>query len=158
MGSGAILNEVIKAREILEDKYKVAADVYSVTSYKELYYDALQTDRHNMLNLDEPKKNYLEETLAGAGKVFVAASDYVKAVPLSVGKWLDGRYIVLGTDGYGRSDGREQLRDFFEIDARYIVLAALYGLMQEKAVTAETVKKAVKDLKIDINKLNPLIS
>ena len=111
-----------------------------------------------MLHPEDTKKSYLEELLFGATGVFVAASDYVKAVPLSIARWIPGRYTVLGTDGYGRSDGREQLRDFFEVDARYIVLATLYGLMQEEAITAATVSKAIKELKINPDKLNPLIS
>ena len=158
-GSGAILNETLKAQEILRDKYNVSADVWSVTSYKELYLDALNAERWNMLNPDkEPKKPYLTETLSNENGVFVAASDYVKALPASVAGWIPGRYSVLGTDGFGRSDGRKELRDFFEIDARYIALAALYSLAQDKRIEPSVVKKAIKELDINPDKLNPMIS
>lgn len=159
LGSGAILNKVLEARKILEEKYGVAADVWSVTSYKELHYDAMMTQRENLLHPGgKPKLPYISRALQKANGVFVAASDYVRALPESIGKWIPGRFITLGTDGFGRSDGRQHLRQFFEVDERYIALAALYGLMQEGKLKAEVVKRAMKELEIDPNKANPFVS
>ena len=156
LGSGAILNEALKAAEILEKGYGVAADVWSVTSYKELYTDAVGCERHNLLNPGKKaKKPYLADLLAGEEGVFVAASDYMKVLPAAVAKWFPGTLHCLGTDGFGRSDGREALRDFFEVDARYIAAAALHRLADEGAVPAAKAKAAVKDLGIDPAKLNP---
>lgn len=158
-GSGTILNKVIEAQKILEEKYGIAARVWSVTSYKELHYDALMTERWNMFNPDKKAKlPYLAQLLKGEKGVFVAASDYVKALPQSIARWIPGRLISLGTDGFGRSDGRRHLRDFFEVDARYIALAALYGLSQEGQMKTADVKRAMKDLEINPDKANPMIS
>jgi len=158
-GSGAILNKVIEAQQILQEKYQVTADIWSVTSYKELHYDAILADRWNMLHPDKKARSpYVSQALAGTSGVFVAASDYVKALPESISKWIPGRLISLGTDGFGRSDGRRHLRDFFEVDARYITLATLYGLHLEGKFKAADVKKAIKDLDIDPEKANPLLS
>ena len=158
-GSGAILNKVIEAKNMLEEKYQVAVDIWSITSYKELHYDAILADRWNMLHPDKPAKvPFVSQALQGASGIFVAASDYVKAMPESISKWIPGRLISLGTDGFGRSDGRRHLRDFFEVDARYITLATLYGLFQEGKLKAADIKKAIKDLDIDPDKANPLLS
>ncbi len=158
-GSGTILNKVIEAQKILVDKYKVSADVWSVTSYKELHHDALDAERWNMLNPDKKAKvPYIQETLKNAKGVFVAASDYVKALPESISKWLPGPLISLGTDGFGRSDGRRHLRDFFEVDERYIVLAALYNLASQGHLDMKVAKKAIKDLDLNPEKANPIIS
>jgi pyruvate dehydrogenase E1 component len=148
-GSGSILNEVIKACSMLEEKYDVSADIWSVTSYKELYMDAIETERWNMLNPDKLKKPYLQEILEKEEGVFVAASDYLKVLPASLHKWIPGTLTILGTDGYGRSEGREQLRDFFEVDARYITVGALKALLDDGKVKADIVKKAIKELGID---------
>jgi len=157
LGSGAILNEAIKAAEILESKYSVAADVWSVTSYKELYTDCLETDRWNMLHAgDEKKKCYLQKCFPQDSGVFVAASDYLKSLPCSIAKWLPGRLTALGTDGYGRSDTREALRDYFEVDARHITLATLQALADEGKLERKVVEKAVADLDIDADKINPV--
>jgi pyruvate dehydrogenase E1 component len=159
LGSGAILNKVIEAQKILEDKYSVAVNIWSVTSYKELHYDALMVERWNMMHpTKKPREPYLSKALDGENGVFIAASDYVKALPQSVAKWIPGRLMTLGTDGFGRSDGRKHLRDFFEVDARYIVLATLYGLFQEGQLEAKVIDKAIKDLDIDPEKANPMIS
>jgi pyruvate dehydrogenase E1 component len=158
-GSGTILNEAVKAQRILADKFGIAADVWSVTSYKELYHDAIDTQRTNMLNIDKkPKECYLARTLSKEKGVFVAASDYLKALPCSIAEWLPGPLVALGTDGFGRSDSREALRDFFEVDARYITLAALYALSKENKVKPTVIKKALKELEIDPQKLNPLFA
>jgi len=156
LGSGAILNEAIKAAEILEKDYGVAADVWSVTSYKELYRDAVECERWNLLNPGKKAKvPYLSNLLAKETGPFVAASDYMKILPATVAQWFPGPVHCLGTDGFGRSDGREELRDFFEVDARYIVVAALKELAAEGAVKTAVVTKAIKDLGINPGKLNP---
>lgn len=155
-GSGTIMNEVIKAAEILEKDYGVAADIYSVTSYKELRREALECERWNMLHpADKPKVPYITSLFAKDDGVFVASSDYMKALPDSVAKWLPKDLMALGTDGFGRSEGRKELRDFFEVDRRYVVLAALYALAKEDKMKMSEVKKAMKDLDINPEKLNP---
>jgi pyruvate dehydrogenase E1 component len=156
-GSGTILNEVIKARDILEEDYKVAADVWSITSYKELRKDGLDTDRWNMLNpAGQPKLSYISEMLKDEEGVFVAASDYVKTLPDSIGKWFPRPLFALGTDGFGRSESRAALRDFFEVDAKHVVIATLYALSLEGKIKTEVVEKAIKDFGIDSNKPNPI--
>ncbi len=156
LGSGAILNEAIKAQEILEKDYGVAADVWSVTSYKELYRDAVECERWNLLNPGKKARvPYVTDLLAREDGVFVAASDYMKVLPASVAQWFPRPLHCLGTDGFGRSDGRAELRDFFEVDARYIALAALHRLADEGAVKPAVLKQAIKDLNIDSGKLNP---
>ena len=123
-GSGTILNEALKAQALLENDYGVAADVWSVTSYKNLYWDATDTERWNFLHPDrEPKLSYLQQQLVNEKGVFITASDYLKALPGSIAKWLPGPTVLLGTDGYGRSETRDCLRDFFEVDARHIAYA-----------------------------------
>jgi pyruvate dehydrogenase E1 component len=159
LGSGAILNKVIEAQKILEEKYNVAADVWSVTSYKELHRDALIAERWNMFHPGEKAQvPYVSQAFKNAKGVFVAASDYVRALPESVAKWIPAPLVTLGTDGFGRSDGRAHLRDFFEVDERYIILATLYGLHREGKVEANVLKKAMKEMAIDPEKANPMIS
>jgi pyruvate dehydrogenase E1 component len=155
-GSGSILNECVKAAKLLEDKFSISTDVWSVTSYKELYMDATDVERKKLLDPDVKEVPYITKVLEGEKGVFIAASDYVKALPAMISKWIPGEYEVLGTDGFGRSDGRQQLRDFFEVDHRYIALAALQGLMKSGCVNAEVVKKAVKALNLDPSKPNPV--
>jgi pyruvate dehydrogenase E1 component len=157
IGSGAILNKVIKAAEMLEENYGVATDIWSATSYKELYYNAIDTERWNMLHPGRKRRlTYIEQTLGKEQGVFVAASDYLKALPASIARWIPGPFFILGTDGYGRSDSRPALRDFFEVDSRYIVLATLYQLLQTGQIKADLVKKAMTDLEINPEKRNPL--
>jgi pyruvate dehydrogenase E1 component len=156
-GSGTILNEVIKAAEILEEDFKVAADIWSITSYKELRKDGQDTDRWNMYNpAKQPKLSYIGEMLKNEEGVFVAASDYVKALPDSIAKWFPRPLVGLGTDGFGRSESRESLRDFFEVDAKHIVVATLYSLALENKIKSEVVDKAIKEYGIDSNKPNPI--
>ena len=158
-GSGTILNKVIDAQKLLAEQYNVAADVWSVTSYKELYYDAAQTERWNMLNPEEKARvPFVVRQTEGAEGPIVAASDYVRALPESISKWLPNPMLSLGTDGFGRSDGRRHLRDFFEVDERYITFAALYMLHRQGAVTAKELAQAKKALAIDSNKANPFVS
>lgn len=158
-GSGTILNEALKAQELLENDYGVSADVWSVTSYKNLYWDAMDTERWNFLHPDrDPKLSYLQQQLVDEKGVFVAASDYLKALPATIAKWLPGTSILLGTDGYGRSDTRASLRDFFEVDARHIAYAALAAMAQEKRVKVSLVQKARKNLDISPERPNPLFN
>ena len=143
----------------MEDKYNVAADVWSVTSYNELRREALHAERYNMLNPTEtPKVPYITEVLKKEKDICVFASDEVKAMPDGLFKWIPLPCATLGTDGFGRSESREALRDFFEVDTRHIVFAALGTLFKEKKITSAVVKKAAKDLKINPGKLNPMIS
>ncbi len=159
LGSGAILNEVIKAQEMLAERYGVASDVWSVTSYTELRREALDADRWNMLHPDQPPRtSYVAARLAESPEVIVAASDYMKALPDLIAKWVPGDLVALGTDGFGRSDTREALRDFFEVDARFVTLATLHALAREGRVDAELVSEAIEDLNIDVEKPNPRLS
>jgi pyruvate dehydrogenase E1 component len=156
LGSGAILPEVIKAQAMLE-KYGVAADVWSVTSYKELYKDAISTERWNMLHpTEKPRVPYVTEQLSGTEGVLIAASDYIKTLPLSVSRWMPRPLHALGTDGYGRSENRASLRDFFEVDAKFVTLATLSELAREKKIKADVVQQAMKDLGINADKNDPL--
>jgi pyruvate dehydrogenase E1 component len=158
LGSGAIMFEVLKAQQILE-KYGVAADVWSVTSYKELYRDANDCERWNMLHPGEtPKEAYVTRQLKETQGVLVAASDYMKVLPESIAQWMPRPLLSLGTDGFGRSEGRVALRDFFEVDAKHIVLATLHALAREKKIGIEVVQKAIQELGINPEKANPAIS
>jgi pyruvate dehydrogenase E1 component len=159
LGSGTILNEVLKAQEILEKDYKVAADVWSVTSYKELRREALEVERWNMLNPDKKQKtSYITQTLSKEEGVFVAASDYVKALPDSISKWFPGTLHSLGTDGFGRSASRKDLRNFFEVDYSHVVYATLGALVKEGKIKDTVLEKAKKDLEIKPDKLNPMVA
>lgn len=156
MGAGPILNQVLKAQELLE-KYDVAADVWSITSFKELRRDGLETDRWNRLHpASKPKKAYITECLENEDGPVVIASDYMKILPDGLAPWSPKPLVALGTDGYGRSETREALRDFFEIDARYIAVATLSALANEGAIKHAVVQKALKDFGIDPDKKNPL--
>jgi pyruvate dehydrogenase E1 component len=158
-GSGAILNEALKAQEMLEERYDVAADVWSVTSYKELRRDGLEVERWNILHpTEKPRAPYVSQCLADAPGALVAASDYVKALPDSIARWCPRPLLSLGTDGFGRSDSRRALRDFFEVDARYITLATLTALAREGEIAFDDVEEAMHDLEIDPAKPNPMTS
>ena len=157
-GSGTIMFEVLKAQQVLEEKYGVGADVWSVTSYKQLYRDANDAERWNMLHPGQtPKVPYVTQILKDAPGPFIAASDYMKVLPESIAQWIPGRLVSLGTDGFGRSENRAALRDFFEVDAKHIVLATLSALTRDNKIPVDTVKQAVKDLGIHPEKLNPAI-
>jgi pyruvate dehydrogenase E1 component len=158
-GSGAILNEVLRAQEILLTKFGVAADVWSVTSYKELYNEGNETERWNRLHPGEkPRVPYVTQALADAPGVLVAASDYLKTLPNMIAKWLPRRLASLGTDGFGRSEGRASLRDFFEVDAKFVALATLYELHVDGKIERSVLDKAIKELGINTEKSNPVIS
>ena len=157
LGSGAILNEALKAADLLYDKYGVAAEVWSVTSYKELHKDANEVDRWNRFHPDdEPRVSHVAQCLQQKSQPVIAASDYIKALGETISCWVPGPYTVLGTDGFGRSDGREELRDFFEVDRRHITVAALAALAKQGTIASTVVSGAIKDLQIDAEKPNPL--
>ncbi len=158
-GSGPILREALRAQQILAARYGVSADVWSVTSYNLLRRDALAARRWNMLHPTQPPRHsYLETALAGEQGVFVAVSDYMKLVAEQIAPWVPGGLLALGTDGFGRSDSRQALRRFFEIDAELTVVATLYALSQRGAVEASLVARAIRDLGVDPDKAFPAIS
>jgi pyruvate dehydrogenase E1 component len=159
LGSGAILNEAVKAQQILAEQYKVAADVWSVTSYQELYRDGHAAERWNRLHPgDKPRVPYVTQCLGNTEGAFVAASDYVKALPDAIDRWLPRPLTSLGTDGFGRSENRASLRDFFEVDAKFIAVSALAALARDGTLDVAIVKKAIKDLGVNPDKPNPAIS
>jgi pyruvate dehydrogenase E1 component len=159
LGSGTILREVQAAAQLLERDYGVPADVFSVPSFNELRREALECERWNLLNPSAPPRvPYVATCLKDREGPFVAATDYMRAVAEQVRKWVPGRYTVLGTDGYGRSDSRAALRYHFEVDRRFIVLAALTALADEGKIDRATVGKAIEALEIDAAKTNPLNS
>ncbi|MBB5066515.1 pyruvate dehydrogenase (acetyl-transferring), homodimeric type [Granulicella mallensis] len=146
-GSGPILNEAVRAQQILAEKYNIAADVWSVTSYNELRRDCLDTERFNRLHPSEKEKTpYVVQALGKAAGPIVAASDYMKSLPDSLSPWLGSRLVSLGTDGFGRSDNREHLRRHFEVDAESIVAAALSKLAREGVVKPKVAEKAFAEL------------
>ncbi|HEY3940225.1 MAG TPA: pyruvate dehydrogenase (acetyl-transferring), homodimeric type, partial [Bryobacteraceae bacterium] len=158
-GSGAILNEALKAQKILADNYGVSADVWSVTSYTELRRDALITDRWNRLHPNEPqRKPYLLQTLSSQDVPVIAATDYMKIVADQIAPWLPGRLTALGTDGFGRSENREHLRRFFEVDASSIAAAALSRLALWKRFDPARAQQAIADLGLDPASIDPAIA
>jgi pyruvate dehydrogenase E1 component len=155
LGSGSILPEVEKAQTILEEKYGVSADVWSVTSYSELRREALSVDRWNRLHPAEPAKTpYIQTVLGDTEGPVVAASDYMKAVQDQITPWLNGRMVTLGTDGFGRSDNREYLRRHFEVDAASVVAAALSRLARDGKYDAKKAAKAILELGINPDKID----
>jgi pyruvate dehydrogenase E1 component len=158
-GSGAILPEVIRAQEILESKYNVYADVWSVTSYTELYREGHGCERWNMLHPGEPPRvPYVVQCLKSAPGALIAASDYVKAMPDSIDRWLPRPITTLGTDGFGRSETRAALREFFEVDYRYVIVATLAALARDGAIEPSVVAQAMKTHNVNPEKLNPAVS
>jgi len=158
-GSGTIMYEVLKAQGILEEKYNVAADVWSVTSYKQLYRDGNDCERWNMLHPGgAPRVPFVTQCLQDAPGVLVAASDYMKVLPEAISRWMPRPVVALGTDGFGRSENRASLRDFFEVDAKHIVFATLNALAREGKLKIEVVQHAIKDLGINPEKPNPASS
>jgi len=157
LGSGAILREVLAAAELLESEFGVAADVFSVTSFSELRREALDVARWNLLHPGQPPRvSYVQQSLAGQSGPFVAATDYMRTVPDQIREWVPGRYHVLGTDGYGRSDSRAALRGFFEVDRGWVAVAALKALADEGRLDVATVASAIQRFGIDPDKPNPV--
>jgi pyruvate dehydrogenase E1 component len=156
LGSGTILREVIAAAALLEKDFGVAADIWSVTSFTELRRDGLDCERWNMLHPEaKPRVSYVEQCLTGRSGPVIAATDYMRSFADQIRGFLPQHYKVLGTDGYGRSDTRKQLRRFFEVDRNYIAVAALKALADEGTIKAGEVSKAIKLYKINPEKPNP---
>jgi pyruvate dehydrogenase E1 component len=150
LGSGTILRECLEAANILEADYGVRADVFSVTSFSELRREALECERWNLLHADQkPRAPYVQQCLQDAQGPFIAATDYMRAVPDQIRQWVPGRYVSLGTDGFGRSDSRAALRRHFEVDRHYIAVAALKALADEGKLEASAVTAAMKALGVD---------
>jgi pyruvate dehydrogenase E1 component len=148
---------VLAAAELLERDYGVPADVYSVTSFSELRKNALEVERWNLLHpMGPPRQAYVQQALGEREGPFVAASDYMKTVPDQIRQWIPGHYSVLGTDGFGRSDSRAELRRFFEVDRHYVVIAALKALADDGKLDMHTVTRAMEAFGIDPEKPNPL--
>lgn len=154
LGSGTILNECLQAAEILEKDYGIHSNVWSVTSYKCLYDNAIETERENRLTKHNIN-NYIQESVGNDTGFFIAATDYQKALPLIVSKWFPGSFIALGTDGFGLSDHREELREHFEVNAKHIVWGALTSLKQEKKIEKSLTDKAWKKLNLIGTKKSP---
>ena len=155
-GSGPIMREALRAQQLLADRYDVSADVWSATSYKLLRNDALRARRWNMLHpAAPPRKPYLSEVLEKEKGVFVAVSDNMKIVPDQIAPWVPGGLTTLGTDGYGRSDTRQRLRRFFEVDAELTVIATLNALAEKGQVEKAVVTRALKELDVDPEKAFP---
>ncbi len=156
-GSASILRETLRAQEILAAEYNISADVWSVTSYKELRRDALETERWNMLHpTRRQKKPYIVKILEKTDGPIVAASDYMKSLPEMIRPWVPEDMTVLGTDGFGRSDTRQALRRHFEVDAECIAVAALYALAKQGKIKREQVATAIDELGIDPAKVDPV--
>ncbi len=155
-GSGAILPEVIKAQELLESQFGVGTDVWSVTSYSELYREGHACERWNMLHPGEPARvPYVAQCLKDAPGVLVAASDYLKVLPDAIDRWTPRPVVALGTDGFGRSENRTGLREFFEVDHRFVVVATLSALARDKKIDVKVAQDAIKALNINPEKPNP---
>jgi pyruvate dehydrogenase E1 component len=158
LGSGSLLREALRAQEILA-RYGIAADVWSATSYKELRRDALEADRWSLLHPDQaPRQPYVASLFAGDDAPIIAVSDYLKLVPDQIARWLPGRLFSLGTDGFGRSDTREALRRFFEVDAECIAVAALHEISRRCRIDHSLPGRAMRELGVDPEKLDPLVS
>jgi pyruvate dehydrogenase E1 component len=157
LGSGTILREVLAAAETLEEAFDVPVDVWSVTSFSELRREALTVERWNTLHPEsKPRTSYVESCFAGKDGPFIAATDYMKTVADQIRQWVPGKYTVLGTDGFGRSDGRAALRQYFEVDRNSIVVAALKALVDSGALDASTVTQAIRRFEIDPERPDPV--
>jgi len=157
MGSGTILREVLAAARLLEEDFGIPTEVWSVTSFNELRRDGLEVERWNQLHPDErPRTSYIEQCLGERPGPYIAATDYMKIVPDQIQRWVPGTFVSLGTDGYGRSDGREALRKHFEVDKRYIAVASLKALADDGVLDQKTVAKAIEKYGIDPDRPDPV--
>jgi pyruvate dehydrogenase E1 component len=157
LGSGTILREVMAAAEMLETDWGVTADVWSATSFNELRREAQETHRWNLLHPDKKQKvSFVEQCLDGTDGPIVAATDYMRAFPDQIRPYVHHRYVTLGTDGFGRSDSREALRRFFEVDRHYVVLAALKALADDGVLPAGKAAEAIRKYGIDSDRPNPV--
>ncbi len=158
MGSGVILREVIEAAKLLKDDWEVDSDVWSVTSFTELRRDALNTERWNLLNTEKPKKSFIQEQITDKESPIIASTDYMRSFAEQIANFLPNNFKALGTDGFGRSDSREALRSFFEVDRHYIVLNAIKALIEQGSLDQKIAGKVIEKYAIDINKNNPMVS
>ena len=157
MGSGVILREVIEAAKLLETEWGISADIYSVTSFTELRREALDIERWNMLNPDKKDRiSIIQETISDQESPIIASTDYMKSYAEQISNFLPNKFISLGTDGFGRSDSREALRNFFEVDRYFIIIASLKALVDSKKINKDLLSKAIKKYKINGNKANPV--
>jgi pyruvate dehydrogenase E1 component len=156
-GSGSLLRHAVEAQAILADQFQIASDVWSVTSYKELRRDALEVERWNLLHPEEPPRScYVQRCLAGTKGPYIATSDYMKLTADQIRQWVPGTFVTLGTDGFGRSESRDALRRHFEIDAAHTVFATLSTLHRNGLVDQKTIRRAIKELNIDPDKIDPV--
>ena len=156
LGSGTILREMIAAAEILQKDYKIDSNVWSVTSFSELRNQALEVERYNLLNPDQkPQKSYVEECLSSMEGPIVSASDYIRLNSDQIRPFVRKSFYSFGTDGYGRSDTRKNLRKFFEIDKEHLVVYSLSVLAKEQLIPSKLAKEAIKKYNIDKNKPFP---
>src|SRR5690606_13135403 len=156
-GSGPMMNQVLRAADILTERYGVSADIWGVTSYQELRRDALACERHNRLHPEaEQQVPFITQVMKDVPGPFIAASDYMKVLPDGIARWLPGRLVPLGTDGMGMSDTREALRRHFEVDAESIVIGALDGLRLDGKLDGATLARAIQELGVDPAKMDPV--
>ena len=158
MGSGVILREVIEASQLLESDWSVESDVWSVTSFTELRRNALDVERHNLLNPDDEKRSFIEEQITDTESPIIASTDYMKSFSDQIANFIPNSFTSLGTDGFGRSDSREALRSFFEVDRYYVVLAALKALKDQGKIDKKVMTEAIKKYNINPSKVNPALS
>jgi len=157
LGSGTILREIIAGADLLKQDFDVDADIWSVTSFNELRREGLDVERWNMLHPDKKaKESYVSKCLKGKSGPVIAATDYMKIYADQIRNFVPGSYEVLGTDGYGRSDTRKKLREFFEVNRYYICVAALKALANDKQIPVAKVSEAIKKYDIDPDKPNPV--
>lgn len=157
LGSGTILREVIKAAALLKEDFDISADIWSVTSFNELRKEGLSVERYNRMHPQEPEKvSYVTQLLKGRKGPVIAATDYMRLYADQIRPFVEAPYITLGTDGYGRSDTRERLRHFFEVDAKFIVIAVLHALVKQGDMSADTLTEAMKKYGVDADKPDPI--
>ena len=156
LASGSMLNEVIEAAKILKDDWGIGSDIWSVTSFSELHREAEDKSRWNTLHpTSKPKQSYLESCIKDKNGPVVAVSDYVKLVAEQIAPYLKCPFIALGTDGFGRSETRDELRSFFEINRYYITMAAIESLSKEGKIDKVEIQKAIEKYNLDPEKSNP---
>jgi len=156
MGSGTILREVVAGAQLLRDDWKVAADIWSATSFNELRRDGMSVDRYNLLHPTKPRrKSYLESSLEGHAGPVIAATDYMRNYADQVRSQIPRRFVTLGTDGFGRSDYRVALRRFFEVNRYYVAVAALKALADDGEIKHDVVEQAIKKYGLDADRPDP---
>ena len=158
MGSGVILREVIEAAQLLESDWGVESDVWSVTSFTELRRNALDVERHNLLNPDDEQRSFIQEQITDTESPIIASTDYMKSFSDQIANFIPNSFTSLGTDGFGRSDSREALRSFFEVDRYHVVLAALKALKDQGKIDKKILSEAIKKYNINPSKVNPALS